>query len=141
MSKRIKVYLAGQPDEYENNWKTPFKEIPDCDFHDWEVDSDQTSADTYFPDDLKGVKSADILVANPGVVSSEATWLEIGFFYANNVETPGDFCDRLIIVWQEARNPKWSLDFVKKAGIVVANAEEALEKLRQLLDKPTKERF
>ena len=126
-----KVYLAGQPNDYDNNWKELFKVLPGFDFHDWEFDSDQTSSDTYFPDDLNGVKRSDILVANPGMAPSEATWLEIGFFYANNIEKPGDFCKNLIIIWQKGRID-WSIDFVKKAGIVVETFEEALEELKRL---------
>ena len=90
-----KVYLAGQPNEYDNNWKELFKDISECDFHDWEFDSDQTSPDTFFPDDLNGVK--------------------------------------LIIIWQETRNQKWSIEFVKKTGFVVRTFEEAKMKLCELL--------
>ena len=42
----IKVYLAGQPNEYENNWKKEFSDIKECEFFDWELHSDQTSPDT-----------------------------------------------------------------------------------------------
>ncbi len=126
-----KVYLAGQPNEYENNWKEFFKKVPDFDFYDWEFDSDQTSSDTFFPDDLKAVNNADILVANPGIAPSEATWMEIGSFYMKNTN-PGDFCERLIIIWKEDRNPKWSIDFVKKAGKVVSSIEEAIDELKKL---------
>ena len=135
MEKKIKVYLAGQPNEYDNNWKEIFKDIIEGDFHDWEIHSDQTSPDTFFPDDLRGVKSAEFMVANPGVSPSEATWIEIGYFYANNTKNPGDFCDKLIIVWKESRNPKWSIEFVKKAGYVVSTVEEAREKLLDLMKK------
>jgi len=132
--KKYKVYLAGQSNDHDNNWKEIFKDIPECDFHDWEIDSDQTSPDTFFPDDLKGVKSADFMVANPGwEAPSEATWIEVGYFYANNTQKPGDFCNKLIIIWQDKRNPKWSLGFVKKAGHVVATFEEAREKLCELI--------
>ena len=130
--EKIKVYLAGQANEYDNNWKEPFKKIDGIDFHDWEFDSDQTSPDTFFPDDLKGIKTADYMVANPGIAPSEGTWVEIGYFYANNTKNPGDFCDRLIIVWREDRNPKWSVEFVKKAGFMVASVEEAKKKLIEL---------
>ncbi|MFA5841367.1 MAG: hypothetical protein WC835_00160 [Candidatus Paceibacterota bacterium] len=132
---RIKVYLAGQADEYENNWKKKFGDIGVCDFHDWEIHSDQTSPDTYFPDDLSGVKNSEYLIANPGVVSSEGTWIEVGAFYAYKTKSPGEFCDSLIIIWSENRNPKWSLDFVKKTGHVVLTVEEAKEKLLELLSK------
>ncbi len=134
MSK-TKVYLAGQSNEHENNWKEIFKDIEQCDFHDWEIDSDQTSPDTFFPDDLNGVKSANFMVANPGTAPSEGTWIEIGYFYGNNTKIPGEFCNNLIIVWQESRNPKWSIEFVKKAGHVVTTAEEAKLKLLELIKK------
>lgn len=126
-----KVYLAGQPNEYENNWKEEFKKLPGFDFYDWEFDSDQTSPDTFFPDDLRAVFSSDILIANPGVASSEGTWIEIGAFYSRNIKNPGDFCDNLIIIWKESRNPKWSIEFVKKTGIVVSSIEEAVEELNK----------
>ena len=128
----IKVYLAGQSDEHADSWKTGFKALPGFDCHDWEIHSDQTSPDTYFPDDLRGVKAARFMVANPGIAPSEGTWIEVGYFYANNTEKPGDFCDRLVIIWPEARNPKWSIDFVRKAGHVVTTVEEAKEKLLEL---------
>ena len=127
-----KVYLAGQPNEYENNWKEIFKKIPNFQFYDWEFDSDQTSSDTFFPDDLKAVHSADILVANPGLAPSEATWIEIGNFYAKNVKYPGELCNNLIIIWKDGR-PKWSIDFVKKTGVIVESIEEAMEELKKLI--------
>lgn len=127
-----KVYLAGQGNEYENNWKEEFKKLQEFTFHDWEFDSDQTSPDTYFPDDLRGIKTSNFLVANPGLAPSEATWTEIGYFHAHNTQNPGDFCPSLIIVWREDRNPKWSIDFIKKMGHVVATTQEALDKLIQL---------
>ena len=65
--KKPRVYLAGQSNEYENNWKEELKKLNGFEFYDWEFDSDQTSPDTYFPADLKGIKSSDILIANPGV--------------------------------------------------------------------------
>jgi nucleoside 2-deoxyribosyltransferase len=131
----IKVYLAGQSNEHDSNWKELFKDIKGCDFHDWEFDSDQTSPDTYFPDDLRGIKSSDFMVANPGwEAPSEATWIEIGYFYAQHVKNPGDFCDKLIIIWQDKRNPKWSMDFVKKTGYVVSTFDEAKKKLCELLE-------
>jgi len=131
-----KVYLAGQPNEYDSNWKELFKTISNCDFFDWEVHSNQNSPDTYFPDDLRAVLNADILIANPGSAPSEATWIEIGYFYGNIVKNPGDFCDKLIIIWQESREPKWSIDFVKKTGFVVSTFEEAKAKLLQMIVKP-----
>ncbi len=134
MQNKLKVYLAGQPNEYENDWKELFKKVDGLDCYDWEFDSDQTSPDTFFPDDLNGVKSANFMVANPGVKPSEATWIEIGCFYANNIKNPGDFCNKLIIVWREDRNPKWSIDFVKKTGWVVNSVEEAKSKLLEIVN-------
>ncbi|MBI2639489.1 MAG: hypothetical protein HYW90_01185 [Candidatus Sungbacteria bacterium] len=130
--QKKKVYLAGQPNEYENDWKEEFKKLDSFDFHDYEFDSDQTSPDTFFPDDLNGIKSADFMVANPGLATSEGTWIEIGYFYANNTKMPGDFCNKLIIIWHEDRNPKWSIEFVKKTGFIVNSVEEALKKLQEL---------
>ena len=124
-----KVYLAGQADEYENDWKKRFKKIDGFDFFDWECDSDQSSPDTFFPDDLRGVHSSDILVANPGVVTSEGTWIEIGYFLATHTDNPGDTCENLIIIWQDGRKPRWSIGFVEKAGKVVSTVEEAMKEL------------
>jgi len=133
-NKRIKVYLAGQPNEYEDDWKEKFQDIKECDFYDWESDSDQSSPDKFFPDDLNAIKTSDYLIANPGIAPSEATWIEIGNFYANNIEKPGDFCDRLIIIWNE-RRPRWSIEFVKKAGHIVNTVEEARDKFLELIKK------
>lgn len=127
----MKVYLAGQANEYENDWKEEFKKLEGFDFFDWEFDADQTSPDTYFPQDLMAIKNADILVANPGIAPSEATWVEIGYFLACNTKRPGESCKKLIIIWKDARNPKWSIEFIKKAGIVVNTVEEALEQLKK----------
>jgi hypothetical protein len=127
-----KVYLAGQANEYENNWKEEFKKLDGFDFHDWEFDSDQSSPDTFFPDDLNGIKKADFMVANPGLATSEGTWIEIGYFYANNTENPGDFCNKLIIIWRKDREPKWSMEFVEKTGFIVSSVEEAIVKLKEL---------
>lgn len=132
-NKKIKTYLAGQSNEHDNNWKEIFKDIKECDFYDWEIHSDQTSPDTFFPEDLAAVKSSDYLIANPGVAPSEATWIEIGYFYGNNVKNPGDFCNKLIIIWEEERNPKWSIEFVKKAGYIVTSAQEAKEKFCSII--------
>ena len=131
----IKVYLAGQANEHDNNWKEEFKKLDGFDFHDWEFDSDQTSPDTFFPDDLNGIKGANYMIANPGIAPSEGTWIEIGYFYAHNVRLPGDFCNNLVIVWREDRNPKWSIEFVKKTGWVVSSTKEAMDKLIQLAAK------
>jgi hypothetical protein len=128
-----KVYLAGQPNQYESDWKEVFKKIPDFDFYDWEFDSDQTSPETFFPDDLKAVYSSDILVANPGVAPSEATWIEIGVFYKKHIANPGDICKNIIIIWKEDRSPKWSMDFVRKVGIVVGSVGEAINELKKLI--------
>ncbi|SRR5258708_54690 len=130
--KRPKIYLAGQSNEHDNDWKEEFKLLDGFEFYDWEIHSDQTSPDTFFPDDLSAVKSSNYLVANPGIAPSEATWMEIGYFLANNTEKPGETCDKLIIVWKEDRNPKWSIEFVKKAGYVVASVDEAIKKLKEI---------
>lgn len=126
-----KVYLAGQSNEHDNDWKENFKKIPEFNFYDWEFDSDQTSPDTYFPDDLNGINNADILIANPGIAPSEATWIEIGLFYMKNT-TLGNRCEKLIIIWKEDRNPKWSIEFVKKVGIVVSTMDEAILELNKM---------
>jgi len=127
-----KVYLGGQPDEYDNNWKNEFKNFEGFEFYDWEIDSDQTSPDTFFPDDLNGIRSADIMVANPGIAPSEATWIEIGYFYALNSKKVGKTCNNLIIIWRDDREPKWSIEFVEKAGIMVSSIDEAKGKLIEL---------
>lgn len=131
-----KVYLAGQPAEYENNWRETFKALKEFDCFDPEIDSDQSSSETFFPQDLEAIKRADFLVANPGVAPSEGTWIEIGYFYALNTKKPGDFCDKLIIIWKEER-PKWSIEFVKKAGFMVKDIEEAKNKLKELTHSNT----
>jgi hypothetical protein len=133
--KKLKVYLAGQSNEQEKNWKESFKDLDGFEFHDWEFDSNQTSPDTYFPDDMKAVQNADVMVANPGVAPSEGTWIEIGHFYGLRVKRPGDFCERLIIIWKEDRNPKWSIDFVRKTGCIVSTVEEAVEKLKGIIGR------
>lgn len=132
MKRKIKVYLAGQMNEYDNDWKEKFKVMSGFNFHDWEFDSDQTSPDTFFPDDLNGIKWADFMVANPGIAPSEATWAETGYFYSNNVRRPGDFCTKLIIIWKKDRNPKWSIEFIKKMGYVVNSVDLAKKKLKEL---------
>lgn len=135
MKRKPRVYLAGQSNEYENNWKERFKKLTDFDFHDWEFDSDQTSPDTFFPDDLNGIKRADIMIANPGIAPSEGTWIEIGYFYGQNVKKVGDRCNKLIIVWNRKRKPKWSIAFVKKTGIVVSSVSAAIKKLKTINKK------
>jgi hypothetical protein len=130
--KKVKVYLAGQSNEHDNNWKESFKNLEGFEFHDWEIHSDQSSPDTFFPDDLEGVKNADIMVANPGMAPSEGTWIEVGYFYALNTKKPGDFCDKLIIIWQEKRKPRWSFDFVNKAGFVVKTLKNGEGKLIEI---------
>jgi hypothetical protein len=131
--KKIKVYLAGQGNMHDNNWKELFKDIENVNCYDWEFNSNQTSPDTFFPDDLKGIKTSQFMVANPGIAPSEATWIEIGYFYANNTKNPGDFCNKLIIIWQEKRLPKWSIKFIEKTGFVVSTFSEAKEKLIELI--------
>ncbi|RJR27904.1 hypothetical protein C4561_01300 [candidate division WWE3 bacterium] len=128
-----KVYLAGQPNEYDNNWKDDFKKLDGFDFYDPEIDSDQTSSETFFPEDLIAVHNSDILVANPSTKPSEATWIEIGYFMATHTEKPGDTCKNMIIIWKDEREPKWSIEFVRKAGFLVSTFEEARSKLQELV--------
>lgn len=127
-----KVYLAGQPDIYENNWKEEFKSIEGIEFYDPDIDSDQSSPNTFFPEDLKAVEDADILIANPGIVTSEATWIEIGYFLKKDTLKPGETSKNIIIIWKGEREPKWSIEFVKKVGYVVTTIEDAKQKLREL---------
>ena len=115
-----------------NNWKDSFKKIDEFDFYDPETDSSQGHADKYFMDDLKNIKKSDIMIANPGIIASEATWAEIGYFYALNVKKLGKFCNKLIIIWDKKRKPKWSLDFVKKMGIVVSSKNKAIKELKKI---------
>jgi hypothetical protein len=125
-----KVYLAGQPKEYDE-WKETFKLLDGFEFYDPEIDSDQSSPDLYFPQDLKAVSEADYLVANPGIAPSEGTWIEIGYFLSLNTQNPGDRCRNLIIIWNKERIA-WSIDFVKKAGVIVDTVEEAVLELLRL---------
>ena len=124
----MKVYLAGQPSEYDT-WKNSFKDIKGFEFYDPEIDSDQSSSETFFPQDLKAVSEADILIANPGLAPSEGTWIEIGYFLALNTKTPGEKCKRLIIIWNKER-VNWSIEFVKKAGVIVSTVQEAIDTLK-----------
>ena len=124
----MKVYLAGQPSEYDT-WKNSFKDIKGFEFYDPEIDSDQSSSETFFPQDLKAVSEADILIANPGLAPSEGTWIEIGYFLALNSKTPGEKCKRLIIIWNKER-VNWSIEFVKKAGVIVSTVQEAIDTLK-----------
>lgn len=126
------MYLAGQSNEQDSNWKLEFTKLSEFDFYDWEVDSDQTSPKTFFPDDLRGVANSNYLVANPGIAPSEATWMEVGYFLAKNTDHPGEKCNNLIIIWKEERNPKWSIEFVKQACHVVNTIPKAIEKLLEI---------
>jgi hypothetical protein len=132
--EKLKVYLAGQSNEHDNNWKELFKSIEGCEFHDWEIDSDQSSPDTYFPDDITGIRNSAVMVANPGLAPSEATWVEVGYFYGQQTKRLGERCNKLIIIWQANRNPKWSIDFIKKTGIVVSDFKEAIEELKKIIN-------
>jgi hypothetical protein len=125
-----KVYLAGQANEYDP-WRNQFKNLKGYDFYDPSTDSDQSSPETFFPQDLQAIRSANFLVANPTDKPSEGTWIEIGYFYALNTKKPGDFCKKLIIIWNKDRKP-WSLEFVKKAGYVVSTISEAVKKLKEI---------
>jgi nucleoside 2-deoxyribosyltransferase len=126
-----KVYLAGRFSEYDS-WKDEVKKVQGFDFFDPEVHSNQSSPDTFFPDDLAAVKSSDVLIAHPGPAPCVGTWIEVGYFLANKNKKPGDFCKELIMIWQKDRID-WSLDFVKKAGVVVSSVDEAIEYLEGLV--------
>lgn len=123
-----KVYLAGLFSEYAN-WKDEIKKIEGFDFFDPEIHSNQSSPDTFFPDDLAAVKSSDILIAYPGLAPCEGTWIEVGYFLANN--TKDMECKELIIIWQKNRL-NWSMEFVKKAGVIVGSIDEAIDYLKGL---------
>jgi hypothetical protein len=129
---RKKVYLAGQSNEHHTYWKEEVKKLTEFDFYDWEFDSDQSSPTTFFPDDLHGVKECDYMIANPWIAPSEAMWIEVGYFYAHHTKSPGEFCNSLIIIWHEERQPKWSIEFVKQAGHVVSSVDEAIQKLKEI---------
>lgn len=124
------IYLAGPGNQYDT-WRSEFKKIKDYKFYDPDTDSDQSSSETFFPQDLTAIKNSKILIANPGLAPSEGTWIEIGYFYALNVKKQGDFCNNLIIIWNNERLP-WSIEFIKKAGHVVATVEEAIKLLQRL---------
>lgn len=125
------VYLAGPGNKYDP-WRSEFKKIGDFKFYDPDTDSDQTSSETFFPQDLTAIKNSKFLVANPGIKPSEGTLIEIGYFYALNTKKPGEFCKNLIIIWNKDR-VSWSIEFVKKTGYVVGTVEEAINKLQETL--------
>ena len=127
-----KVYFAGQPNQYDNDWKDEFIKIEEFEFYDPEIDSDQTSSKTFFPQDLVAVQNSNILVANPGIATSEATWVEVGYFLATHTKNAGDTCENLIIVWKDKREPKWPIEFIRKTGHLVTTLEEVRSKLKTL---------
>lgn len=135
-SEKPRVYLAGQSNEQDNNWKIKFQEIPGFIFYDPATHSDQSSPLTFFPQDLVAVRNSNILIANPGIAPSEATWIEAGYFYALNTKITGEKCPRLIIVWRDDRLPKWSIEFVRMAGILVNSTDAAMEELIKLNSDP-----
>lgn len=126
-----KVYLAGQSNEYEHNWRKKFESLKGFDFYDPNVDSDQSSPETFFPQDLSAIKNSKFMVANPSNKPSEGTWIEIGYFYALNTKKPGDFCKNLIIIWKKSRKP-WAIKFVKKTGYMVGSSAAAAKKLQEI---------
>lgn len=128
---KSKVYLAGQPNQYDP-WRDKFKKLAGFEFYDPDIESDQSSPETFFPQDLIAVSKANILVANPGLKPSEGTWIEIGYFLALKTKCPGETCKNMIIIWKSDREPKWSIEFVKKVGIVVDSVEKAVEELKKL---------
>ena len=127
-----KVYLAGQSNEYDHNWRKKFNDLKDFDFYDPNIDSDQSSPETFFPQDLTAIKNSKFMVANPSDKPSEGTWIEIGYFHAQNTKKPGEFCKNLIIIWKKSRKPTWAIEFVKKTGHVVGSVNEAVKQLRQI---------
>lgn len=125
-----KVYLAGQFKEYDD-WKDTIKQVDGFYFFDPEVHSDQSTPDTFYPDDLSGVKNADILIASTGTTPCEGTWIEVGYFIATHTEKPGDFCENLIIIWPKGRID-WSMEFVRKTGHIVETNNEAISLLERM---------
>jgi nucleoside 2-deoxyribosyltransferase len=91
---KAKVYLAGQPNKFDS-WRSAFKKLSAFDYYDPDNDSDQSSPETFFPQDLTAIKNADILVAYPGLKPSEGTWIEIGYFLALNTKVCGEKCKKL----------------------------------------------
>jgi hypothetical protein len=128
-----KVYLAGQSNKYGHNWRKKFEGLKGFSFYDPNIDSDQSSPDTFFPQDLMAIKNSKYMVANPSDKPSEGTWIEIGYFYSLNTKKPGDFCKRLIIIWKKSRKPTWAIKFVKKTGYVVSSSTAAAKKLQEIL--------
>lgn len=119
-----RAYLAGGWNEYNDNWKDKVKENKTYIYHDPELDSNQESPDTYFKDDVEAIKNADTFIGYASNIPSEAMFAEAGMFYASHVEKLGDFCEKLIIVWPEDRQPDWALPFLKKMGRVVNKLED-----------------
>jgi hypothetical protein len=126
-----KVYLAGQWNQYENNWKEEIKKVNSFSYYDPEIDSNQNSSDTYYVEDMEAVKEADILIANPGMAPSEAMWVEVGYFLAWHTKNSTELCPTLIILWKDERK-KWSKDFVDKAGHVTNSLEGVIAYLKTL---------
>ncbi len=124
------VYLAGQFKEYDK-WKNEISKVKDFDFFDPELHSNQSSSETFYPDDLSAVKQADILIASTGTTPCEGTWIEVGYFIATHTKSPGDFCENLIIIWPKERID-WSIEFVRKTGRIVENIEEAIAILEEM---------
>ena len=124
------VYLAGPGNRYDP-WRSEFKKIEGFKFYDPDIDSNQTSSETFFPQDLTAIKNSKFLIANPGIAPAEGTLIEIGYFYALNTKDPGDFCKNLIIIWNKDRIT-WSIEFVKKTGFVVETVDEAMTKLLEI---------
>lgn len=129
---KLTIYLAGQWNEYENNWKEKIKRLQGFDYYDPEFNSNQFSSKKFFLEDLAAIRNADVLVANPGIAPSEATWIEIGYFLAFKTKRPGEKCHKLIIIWKKDRSPQWSIEFVKKTGILVNTVEQAIAELGKI---------
>jgi hypothetical protein len=125
-----KVYLAGQFKEYDG-WKEEIKKVAGFDFFDPELHSDQSTPDTFYPDDLTAVKNSDVLIASTGTTPCEGTWIEVGYFIAHHTTNPGEFCKNLIIIWPKERID-WSMEFVGKTGTVVETLDQAKTELARL---------
>jgi hypothetical protein len=118
-----KIYLAGPWDSYADNWKTKIKK-GGLNYYDPQIDSNQTSSETFFPDDLRAIREADKMVVFPSDIPAEAAWFEMGYFYATHAKD-NEKLDSLIVIWKEDREPRWALKFLKMAGHIVSSIEEA----------------
>jgi len=122
-----KIYLAGPWNIHANFWKTEIKK-GGLNYYDPEIDSNQASSDTLFPDDLKAIRKASKMVVFPSNIPAEAAWFEMGYFYATHAKD-NEKLDSLIVIWKEDREPKWAVKFLKMAGHIVGSVEDAIKLL------------